>query len=117
MKVLLIKADTNDADYVISENIIKDDELEKILHIIDVVKTKTASMTGWSRHNWPWGEYSDNTPSELYEGLLTEDEIEMFQEYLPYGEFGIHTIISIKLLHVEREEDLLDTYKIEKRGE
>jgi hypothetical protein len=103
-RLLIITADTNDADYVTEERVIKDDEeLEKLVKILAIVKSKSGNYA----HNWPNSDYIEETPQELYEGLLTDDEIEWFEECLPHGEYGIHTIVSAKLLYVEKEEELL----------
>jgi hypothetical protein len=107
-RVLIITADVNDADYVTQEILIKSDEqLAKLKKILEVVKTKSGNYA----HNWPNSEYSSTSVAEVYEGLLTEDEIEWFEQFLPHGEFGIHTIVNAKLLYVEKEEHLLEWRK------
>lgn len=49
------------------------------------------------------------TPYEIYvdSGKLTEEEFYFFDEMVPYGEHGVHTIESIELLIVAEERSLL----------
>jgi hypothetical protein len=99
-KILIIKADTNDADYVEESNEITDDELRDILPVIEAIKKYKGP------HNWPEYEYSDESPFDIYP-QLTEDQIEAFSGLTPTGEYGIHTIESIRLLTILDDQNLL----------
>jgi hypothetical protein len=102
-KYIIIKADTNDADYVTSEQQINDSQLNVLKPIIEVIK----SVKGY---NWETGEMEDgHTPKELYidTGLLTQKQVDLIDIYIPHGEYGIHTIESIKVLTILEEEELL----------
>lgn len=59
-------------------------------------------------HNWNTSEYSheEESPENMYEEFLTEGEVEIFNTFLPYGEYGIHTIEEIKILEISSEEIL-----------
>lgn len=115
MKLLLIiKADTNDADYVFTHNVITPEKLEELKPIFAAIaafkpyKTKIEGASReWSHdHNWPNGDcYRDDlgekTPVEIYAGTLTQDQVEEFEDcYVPCG---IHDIVSIKVLEVANE--------------
>jgi hypothetical protein len=98
-KLLIIKADTNDGDYI--HTICKIDEKEEALI------RKVAKLLHSGHHNWETSEYCDERPEEMYKDVLTQEEIETFDEYVPYGEHGVHTIASIRILEVTSDEDLL----------
>lgn len=102
-KYILIKADTNDADYVMEKHEITDEQLKELEPIFKAIKECKIS------HNWATGEYCDkeDTPENVYKGILTEEQILLFEEYTPYGEYGIHTIESIDVLTVTEERNIL----------
>lgn len=103
MIYVYVVADTNDADYVsLLTPIESDKDRDRISFIAKAIKECGE------RHNWPTGEYEDSTPEKLYAGQLSEDDIEFMSNYVPYGEYGVHTIVSIKVLHVELEEALFE---------
>lgn len=102
---IIIKADCNDGDYVYSFRNI-DEEDVKILHIIANVIRNLTTGKREPFHNWNTSEYkreSELTPYQMYvlSGLLTESQFDFFAELAPYGEFGIHTINSIKLIETK----------------
>lgn len=119
-KYIEIKCDTNDADYITERNLITDEELELIKPIIKKIKQTP-------RHNFPTSEFESKTLADLYPEfykLDLEDEEEdyeyqykeiigltkaanLFFELVPYGEHGVHTIVSIKILEVVNETTLL----------
>lgn len=103
-KYLEITADPNDADYVTERTVVTDEQLEAIKPVIEAIKNCKAD------HNWETGEMkADCTPQKLYVdiGILSKDQIKLFDNFLPYSEYGIHTIESVKLLVVQEEIDLL----------
>lgn len=101
MKTLvIIKADTNDADYIHS---IRKNLTKKEIGILE----KAAPIIKANGGEWPNSEYADSTPLELYDGQLTEEEIDYINDICPYGEYGIHSIESITIYQVESETRLL----------
>jgi len=96
---LTIVGDTNDADYVTSVSKISDEDLEDVVKpVVDVLK---------KRHNWNLNEYcSSPEPAELYAGLLTQEQIEIFNELCPQGEHRIHSITSVSVTHYVDEHVL-----------
>jgi|SRR6185436_8452684 len=97
-KYLIVKADTNDADYVTKKTEIKDGEIDKYLHLISVIKSNGKS--------WKTGEVSDEGLEEQYPDFSLE-VLESFGKLVPYGEYGVHTIESIEILEVSNEQRLL----------
>lgn len=116
-KYIIIKADTNDADYIIEKTEILDGDLELIQPVIEQLQLRKAKLNedrnkNWNeyRHNWETGEMvSKKSPQKLYieTGLLTQAQVDLFSEYIPYAEYGIHTIESIEILEVINEIKLL----------
>ena len=100
VRKIIVKADTNDADYITEESIIESDgELARLKHILEVIKVNGS--------RWETSEYGDSKPEEFYADLLSEDDIEWFKGFVPYGEHGVHTIESVKLYVIIQEVRLL----------
>lgn len=102
-RVLIIKADTNDGDYITSEHEIKGwllDKLDSLTKIASAIKDCS------NHYNWPYGQCEGN-PRAIYAGILTDDEIDFFNDLVPYGEWGIHTIESIRILTISEEINLI----------
>jgi hypothetical protein len=121
---LIIKADTNDANYIQSVQDITQEELNALLPIFEAIKNFKPYITKgtgqseleWTHdHNWPGdGEYCPRTdlgekyPAEIYAGILTEDQVELFNEYRPYGgECDVHSIVKITVLEYIDEKEYL----------
>ena len=115
-KYIIVKADTNDADYVTKKSEITDEQIEQIKPIIAALqfrrdKLNEDSHKNWNQwlHNWETSEYGRlGDPHKMYveTGILTEEQVQIFDEYVPYGEYGVHTIESIEILVVAEEEKL-----------
>ena len=110
--VIIIKADENDADYVY--NFLEENQVRSIDKVISTLKKLSAAMYENKvynniYHNWCTGERADmeNSPYEMYKDMLTEEEIETVNEIVPFSEYGIHTIKSIRILKVEEDEELV----------
>lgn len=120
-KELIIKVDSNDADYVEVSIEVDNETIANIRPVIKAIKQfkeyRNKSSSGLEyehRHNWPSGEMlredlGEKSPEELYleTGLCTEDEFETFVKLLPYIEYGFHTINSIRLLEIVKDDALL----------
>lgn len=119
MKCIEITADTNDADYVTERCPITDKEIELIKPVIQAIKDRSAVIrpgNGDDDYNWATFESlkEGKDPYSLYvkTGIITEEQFEAFYELVPQGDMnysdgGIHTIASIVILHVSKEEILL----------
>ena len=92
---LVITADTNDADYVTSISQVTWQDIVDIMPIVGVIKAWSAEHK--NGHNWCMGEVSRNgeRPWDIYKGLLTDEQIDLFDDYVPRGEYGVHTIESV----------------------
>ena len=85
---LVIEADTNDADYITSTTEVTMDQIEKFKPIIEAIKNNKGS------HNWPAHEGVRKTVEDEYPEL-DEELLDEFQDLVPNGEYGVHTISSI----------------------
>lgn len=102
-KYVIIKADYNDADYVTEQSLVDDDDIELIKKVAECIKLKNNKWNTFYRRE---KDYPQNT----YKDVLTEKEVERFNQFVPNGgdyEGGIHTIESIKIITVADEEILL----------
>lgn len=109
-RTITVKADTNDADYITNTQILDEEDLPTILKVIKAIKAFDArTRRGSGEYNW-YNSYhgcSRPGPRDVYEDILTEEEIELFENYIPYGEDGIHTIESVEIYEVINKEKLL----------
>jgi hypothetical protein len=111
-KIVIIKADYNDADYVTEQSeITGSPELESLVKKVAKCIKEQNKKKVYSGHNWITYDLYDakrgSPPPIMYMDCLTQDEIEEFNSFVPYGEDGVHTIVSIKILTVSDEEVLL----------
>ena len=106
-KYIYIKADTNDGDYISKKSEITDEQIELIKPVIEQLKFRKDKlnedkMHNWNewRHNWETSEYSDSTTTDMYvdNGLLTQEQVELFNRFVPFGEYGVHTVESVEIL-------------------
>lgn len=99
---LIIEADTNDGDYVYQINDINLEQVNLYSELIKAIRNCKFS------HNWPKGDVGNGEcpPEELYPEF-DKEIIERFDEFVPHGEYGIHTIESITLLEIVKETELL----------
>lgn len=104
-KIVLIEGDTNDADYVTREEIVSEKDIEFLKKIGEALKNTPAQCY----HNWGNSDYCDKeeSPYAMYKDVLTKKEIDNFNDnFCPYGEHGIHTIESIRILTISEEDKL-----------
>ena len=114
---LFIKADTNDADYISQLTLITKEEYELIFPVINAIKEFESYeyvdedwMTYTHCNNYPTGEavredLGEKHARELYGHLEGFDHFD--EEFVPFGEFGIHTIEEIRILEVVNEKELI----------
>lgn len=111
-RTICVKADTNDADYIHNIQLLDEADLPTILKVVAAIKEFDAThQRGTGDYNW-YARYEHygrkrSGPREVYEEVLTEEEIEIFEEYIPYGEDGIHTIESVEIYEIINKEKLL----------
>lgn len=116
-KYLVIKADTNDADYITQETLITDDsQIDKYRKVFEAIKNfkpykiLKGGLPFEHDHNFPVDEMcrkdlGAKSAKEMYGHLV--DDWEKFMELIPVGEYGIHTIKSARIIVVESEEVLV----------
>ena len=96
MYELIISADTNDADYITKTSEVTWDDLVELQPIINAIKERKEVMAKianmWPRHTWCTSEYGHDDPPDVMYPDLTEEQIERFNRYVPYGDYGVHTI-------------------------
>lgn len=91
MRLLVIKGDYNDADYVTSEHDVDNQIMEMLSRVIPAIKKQSEKDS----HTWDISDNSECRPEDMYPEL-SEDDIELMNELIPYGpNGGIHTIKSI----------------------
>lgn len=96
---LVVMADENDGDYQTAISEINQENLNKFMELLSRVMSRMESRKAenpnrWEwRHNWENNERGD--PAKQYPDWTTE-EIEFFSEYLPYSEYGLHTIVKVE---------------------
>lgn len=115
-KYIIVTADTNDADYISEKSEISDEDLELIKPVIEQLKIRRDKLNedrdkNWNewRHNWETSEYGrlgDASKMYVETKLLTQEQVDLFGEYVPYGEDGVHTIESIEIIEVVNETKL-----------
>jgi len=93
--VVIVKAVTNDADYVEQCNYIDEKEILDLLRIVGAIREYTEANK--YKRNWPWANDIDETVEDIYGDKLSRDDIEFMEGFTPYN---IHSIESIRILKV-----------------
>lgn len=114
-QVIIIKADTNDADYITEETLVTDPkQIEIVTKMARLLKEFKPYKSGTWTHssNFPWNDnvredLGAKPAEEIYKGLMPEEDLEYFKDMCPYGEYGIHTIESIRIITITEDTDLL----------
>jgi hypothetical protein len=111
-KYILIEADYNDGDYVQSKHEITDEEIELIKPVAEAIEEFDKITNRFSGgYNWATKDIAEKgkAPHDLYvlTGKITEEQYDLFSDFTPSSEYGIHTIESIEILVVQEEIKLL----------
>lgn len=122
VKILHIECDTNDADYISSFHEVTERELEILEPIIKIIKENASGRNEtdrWKNYWWDNSEYADKhlTPEIYYKDKLTPEQIKDFNDYLPYGEYGIHNIYLIETYERSNDNIILDEQELRKTNE
>lgn len=118
-KYLLVKVDTNDADYIEQLVPITEAQLVTLLPLLEAIKqfkpykAKAFSGSKWKHDsNFPYGEtcredLGEKTVEELYADH--PEALELFiDEFLPTDEGGsCHKIVSVRTLLVAQDEKII----------
>lgn len=111
-----VTVDTNDGDYVTKVTVAETEDVHKLKDLFSRVKDFTPYKTkvsglDWTHHNnFPWGEVlrddlGEKSVQELY-GYSDED-LEFLYDFLPYNEYGFHTIKSVEVSIYTEPEKIL----------
>lgn len=93
---IVIEADTNDGDYITNQCSITEEELATIMPVIaEITKLKAKGGNTWDTREW---ESEEVRPEAVYAEVLTQKQISIFNDYVPYGEFGVHSIERITII-------------------
>jgi hypothetical protein len=98
-KFVFVEGDMNDADYISKETKLNEADL-------DVIR-KVSKALAENEYSWPTSEWDGESGLEVYEGVLTNQEISAFSKYVPYGEGGVRTIETIEIREVRVIEKLI----------
>jgi hypothetical protein len=122
MKLYLkVVADCNDGDYVETLKEISPKNLEKLKPLIVAIKefkpyttkTEDGEMDWRHNNNYPVGDcqrkdLGEKSADEIYKGVVSPKIFEMWEsEYLPQGQYGIHTIDTVEVIEVGKIEKIL----------
>jgi hypothetical protein len=119
-KILVVQGDTNDADYITNEEDVTknlDVQMSKIYDLdegngetlLQFITRVAAAIKAKGRHNWPTSEYARENLADVYAGILSQQDMDIFSEcFCPHGEHGIHTINSIRLITVSEDKEFLE---------
>lgn len=106
--ILIIRADTNDGDYITDYQIADQEKLDLIIKIAkQLMNAKRNSAHGEDSFSWPTSEYARFTPLELYGDEINVDYLDLIDWMVPFGEFGVHTVESIRYFELASEETLI----------
>lgn len=92
---LTVVADTNDGDYMTEINKISEEDLKRFLPLFAAIQDSSFD------HNWCTSYYErDPCPRSMY-ARFDSELIEEFDQLVPHGEYGVHTIDSIRVRLVQ----------------
>jgi len=113
---LTVGVDQNDGDWNEQSSDITQEQLDKLIPVFKAIKKfkpykgKSGSgLTHTHHHNWPMGEYApredlgEKPPAEIYKGILTKKQVELFEEFCTYGEHGFHSVVSVTVYEITKE--------------
>lgn len=107
--LVIVTADTNDADYVQQSEIIdmSTSDGAEYLEIVKKVAKMLTETAGKFEYNWPEYEGSDTGIFEQYSEYLSEDELCTFSDmFVPSAENGVHSIKEIQVMQVSNIKQL-----------
>lgn len=97
--LLEVAGDANDGDYVRKLTELQEVQLPLLHKLVAALKAESG--------NWPSSEYADGWVEDIYAKYFTEDELDKVQDWIPYGEYGIHTVENITVYEFVGKTELL----------
>lgn len=110
---IVVVADENDADYLTKISTIDLETLKKLMPILQVIKNNDNVWEDGERGS-PYSTYghgddiADDDPDYYGPVLLTKDQIKLMEKYMPYSEYGLHTLISVEYYPLPEKVKLYD---------
>lgn len=112
---LIITADENDGDTVVTTHEIDENKLNAIKPMVDAIKNfkpykANDGRINWTHsHNYPTGECArrdmgEKDARELYGHV---EGFDAFNNMVPYGQYGIHTIYGVDAIEITQTIQLL----------
>ena len=103
-KYIVVEADTNDGDYITEKSLISDEKIEQL----KVALAKLGNQNGipWNTGDMVNEKRGRLSPDTMYGEILTKQELDLIEEFVPHGEYGVHTIESMEILEVIKEYKL-----------
>jgi len=101
--LLIIKADTNDGDYI--HNIVTIESARDKKEIQELLERVVPVLSAESDHNWENGDCGNSAEEYVAKGKMTQADAEHFGDLVPYGEYGIHSIEDITLYDVMNKKE------------
>ena len=98
--IMIIEGDMNDADMRARVHEIRACDIPIIKRVAKAIRNSEV------RYNWDKSGYEDG-PYKVYKDILSEDDIEFFNDYVPGGDYAVHRITSIRILKVQEDNELL----------
>jgi len=119
-KYIIIKADEGNSDFITEVNPITDDEIESIRPIIMALFERREILyenlvENWKKWRFNWVTNTDmiNRPNDyitymkpldyVYQDIFGEYELNIFAPFVPYGQNGVHTIISVDIYTLDEK--------------
>jgi len=97
--LLEVVGDANDGDYVRELTELQEVQLPLLHKLVAALKA--------NYNYWPSNEYVDDDVEDIYENYFTEEELDEVLDWIPYGEYGIHTVNDITLYEFVGKKELL----------
>lgn len=90
---LTIVADANDCDYLTNIEVIDQETFDRLLPVFKAIQSQEGQ-------NWITSEYGHgHEPRYMYKEI-DDNLIEEFDDLVPYGEYGVHTIAVLKVREI-----------------
>ncbi len=111
---LTIVVDHNDGDYVTGISKISAEDLEEFINPVAkaLKEIREKRKNTYFAHNWNRLVDSSNeeSPYIMYKELLTHEQIDSFNDFLPYSENEIHSIHQISVTPWVKEKTMFSRF-------
>ena len=118
--LVVVRADTNDGDYIEETKLASEDLVNIVQQVADKIaafepyKVNADNFEWEHTHNFPYGELVRDDLGELDAekyyvgtGLISSGYFQVFLDFIPNSEFGIHSITSVTAYEVADKIEIL----------